>query len=231
FSSFESASHRYLNYAGLRELIIEESAYSTAALKQLILPSKGLTSISLHHKRGPLPFEERKLCAVLSHAAETLKELILWWTNHPTERDYGFDLTQFTALRLLRIEPGLLLGPYKSVQTYTSAESPDLPQLIRSRLPPNLKVLLLESLTAPERVHPQVEQTIFGRDLEFMRCLLERRDLVAPRLACLYIFYLDNMVTPKDLYEIADRVGVTMSGVYETHDILVDWDWLDTDKG
>lgn len=127
----------------------------------------------------------------MSLAAGTLKILKLYWTYHPVERDYGFDFSHFTALRLLRIEPGLLLGPHKhkSLETYTTTESPDLAQLIRSRLPPNLKILLLESLTSPYRIHPDLVQAIFDKDLELMRCLLEQRDSVAPKNleACLCI--------------------------------------------
>ncbi|KAL8910661.1 MAG: hypothetical protein Q9171_004077 [Xanthocarpia ochracea] len=231
FSPFETASHRYLNYPGLKKLFIEESTYSTDALKQLIAPSKYLTSINLHHLTGPLPFKERDLCQVLSLAAGTLKVLKLFWTYHPLERDYGFDLSQFTALRLLRIEPGLLLGPHKSLETYTSTESPDLAQLIRSRLPPNLKMLLLESLTLPDRIDPELEQVIFGKDLEFMRCLLEQRDSIAPRLTYLLMYYLNNMVPPKDLYKLADRVGMRFCGLYDLDDLDPDWDWLDKDEG
>ncbi|KAL8919509.1 MAG: hypothetical protein Q9172_004947 [Xanthocarpia lactea] len=231
FSPFETASHRYLNYPGLKRLFIEQSTYSTDALKQLIAPSKCLTSINLHHLSGPLPFKERDLCPVLSLAAGTLKVLKLFWTYHPLERDYGFDLSQFTALRLLRIEPGLLLGPHKSLETYTSTESPDLGQLIRSRLPPNLKLLLLESLTIPDGVDFGPEQVILSRDLEFMRCLLEQRDSVAPKLTFLMMYYLNNMVPPKDLYKIASRVGLRFCGLYESDDLDVDWDWLDKDEG
>ncbi len=209
----------------------QQSTYSTDALKQLIAPSKCLTSINLHHLRGPLPFKERDLCPVLSLAAGTLKVLKLFWTYHPLERDYGFDLSQFTALRLLRIEPGLLLGPHKSLETYTSTESPDLAQLIRSRLPPNLKILLRESLTMPDHVDPGLEQVILGRDLEFMRCLMEKRDSVAPKLTSLVVFYLNNMVPPKDLYELANRVGLRFCGLYDSDDLDVDWDWLDKDEG
>ncbi|KAL8923168.1 MAG: hypothetical protein Q9208_004731 [Pyrenodesmia sp. 3 TL-2023] len=185
----------------LKELFIEQSEYSTAALKRLISPSECLTSIILHHLRGPLPFEEQDLCAVLSHAAATLKLLKLFWTYRPVERDYGFNLSQFTALRPLRIEPGLLLRPHNSLETYTSTESPDLAQLIRSRLPPNLKILLLESLTTSERLERERErereQVIFRKDLEFMRCLLENRGIIAPKLTCLFMYYLNNMVEPE----------------------------------
>lgn len=116
------------------------------------------------------------------------------------------------------------------METYTSAESPDLPQLIRSRLPPNLKVLLLESVTAPARIVPDMEQVILGKDLEFMRCLLEQRDSVAPKLTRLFMYYYENMVTPNDLFELANRVGIYYAGLYGSDEVEPDWDWLDKDE-
>lgn len=85
-------------------------------------------------------------------------------------------------------------------------------------------------MTTPERVDPELEQVIFDKDLEFMRCLLEQRELVAPKLTHLFMYYLNNMVEPEDLYEVADRVGVKMSGLYESDDTNVDWDWLDKNE-
>ncbi|KAL8894630.1 MAG: hypothetical protein Q9207_008451 [Kuettlingeria erythrocarpa] len=232
FSAFETASHRYLNYTGLTKLFIEQSTYSIAALKQLIAPSRSLTYINLHHLRGPVPFEERDLCSALSPTAGTLKVLKLWWTQHPAERDYGFDLSRFTALRLLRIEPGLLLGPHqrKGVRTYTSPESPELQQLIRSRLPPRVKILLLESVTLAKSVDDGLVQVIFDKDLELMRCLLEHREAVAPKLTHLWMYYLENMVNPTDLYALSKRVGVRFCGLYESDDFDIDEAWLDKDE-
>ena len=43
---------------------------------------------------------------------------------------------------------------------------PDLAALIRQRLPPNLEVLLVESLTLPVPAIAGVEQVIARRDME-----------------------------------------------------------------
>ncbi|KAI4184142.1 MAG: hypothetical protein LQ346_006159, partial [Caloplaca aetnensis] len=225
FSAFETASHRYLNYTGLTKLFIQ-------ALKQLIAPSKYLTVIHLHHLQGPVPFEERDLCSALSHTAGTLKLLELRWTYHPPERDYGFDLSRFTALRMLRIEPGLLLGPHqhKGVPTYISPESPHLPQLIRNRLPPNLKLLLLESLTFPDRVADGPAQVIADKDLELIRCLLKHRDSVAPKLTRLHVFYKENMAGPEDLFEIATRAGMVFGALFESSHSFMHDPWMDSDE-
>ncbi len=133
---------------------------------------------------------------------------------------------------MLRIEPGLLLGPHqpKRVGTYTNPESPDLPQLIRSRLPPRVKILLLESVTSARNVDDGLDQVIFDKDLELMRCLLEHRDAVAPKLTRLWMYYLENMVNPMDLYALAKRVGVRMCGLYESDDFEIDDAWLDQDE-
>ncbi|KAL8660871.1 MAG: hypothetical protein Q9202_006102 [Teloschistes flavicans] len=231
FSDFESANDKSLIHTSLRELNIEDSPCSTKALKRLITPARCLTSIRLSKLRGPFPVSEQELLPILSHTAETLKILKLHWTFHPTVRDYGFDLSTFRAMRLLRIEPGLLLGPHgHNLSTYTSSAHPHLADLIRSRIPPNLKLLFLESVTIPVPPAPDLRQIIFERDREFMRCLLERKAEVAPKLTRLYMYYQENMSGAGELCKIAEAIGVEMSGLYAFEDPNVSWSWLDEDE-
>lgn len=180
-------------------------------------------------------FHESQLLPILSHAAGTLKVLKLRWTDEfDTERQYGFNLSNFKALRLLRIESGLLLGPHRGLETYTTPESPNLAELVRSRLPPNVKQLLLGCTNLPEsRPGHEIERIIYDKDLELMRCLLEQRESVAPKLTRLFMYHLCNMYEPHPthLYDLAERVGVMISERYAYDDLEeVDWKWLDSDE-
>lgn len=210
-------------------MLPQVSLYTPDSLKRLITPSNALTSIILQHPEG-LPFAESELLPILSYAAHTLKILKLNWRCRFRKRTCGYDLTGFKALGLLRIDPCLLLvGGYKGKTTYTSHDQRDLAQLLRSRLPPNLKVLLLDSLTTGISPIPDLDQVIFPKDVELMKCLLEQRGHLVPRLKFLFMYYLDNMVEPKELYELAKKCGVSMSGLYATDDINVSPEWLDED--
>lgn len=45
------------------------------------------------------------------------------------------------------------------------------------------------------------------------------------------MYYLENMMEPEDLYDLADRVGLRFCGLYESDDIDPGWKWLDKDEG
>ena len=184
------------------------------SLNRLIIPSKSLTSISLDHP-GRLPFAAAQLLQILSHTVETLRTLNLIRVHGGYNPCRGLDLTKFRSLRVLRIESSLLLGTYDhDLTTFKTIDHSDLTQLIRSRLPPNLRALILDGLTAQVSPYPGLRQQIFDLDLELMECLLEHKEYLAPDLECLFMYYLENMVEPKTLYDLADKVGVKMTGLY-----------------
>ncbi|KAL8981536.1 MAG: hypothetical protein Q9205_003710 [Flavoplaca limonia] len=195
-------------------------------------PPTALESITLSAFNGP-PIEERMLQPILPHAAPTLETLQLEQRGMYHRRPFTFDLSSFTALRLLRIEPRLLLAPFGNNRgTYSTTANTDLAGLIRRRLPPNLKVLLL-NLTEPFAPRPDIAQVIFPEDIEFMQCLLEQRDAVAPKLKGLFMYYEENLAQTEDLsklYTLAESTHVLMCALNRTGVVDLAWDGFDTDE-
>ncbi|KAL8652299.1 MAG: hypothetical protein Q9210_002757 [Variospora velana] len=206
YTAFESVNKTYFAHPGLKKLWTEDTNHSSESLLRLVKPSKSLTEATFHHWGDP-PFQPRHYLSALLGAAETLKILRLEWrhtrSNHVPGYD-GLDLTSFTALRLLRIQPGTLLGPGgEGVESYTTPDHPDLAELVRSRLPPRLKVLLLESITVPPPA-PGLAQLLFPMDIELITCLIKQRRYVAPKLKSIFMYYLDEMTDPTELNDIID---------------------------
>ena len=112
--------------------------------------------------------------------------------------------------------------------TYTRLDRSDLAQLIHSRLPPKLKVLALEGLTPPEPPGSDLVWPLFPRDVEFMTCLLEQKERLAPSLNYLFMYYLETMENPEELVKLARARGVRMSGLYTTDNLDLDLGWLES---
>ncbi|KAI4174684.1 MAG: hypothetical protein LQ348_006332 [Seirophora lacunosa] len=155
-------------------------------------------------------------------AAETLKILKLDWRHtRPSlvSECGGLDLTGFTALRLLRIQPGTLLGPgEEGFASYTTSDHPDLSEFIRSRLPPRLKVLVLEGLTNLPPP-PGFDQLLCVMDVELIKCLIEQRQHVAPKLKYISMCYIDEIAEPTELYDLAEKHGMSLCGT-NRHDYI-----------
>ncbi|KAI4087341.1 MAG: hypothetical protein LQ344_006835 [Seirophora lacunosa] len=131
----------------------------------------------------------------------------------------GLDLTGFTALRLLRIQPGTLLGPgEEGFASYTTSDHPDLSEFIRSRLPPRLKVLVLEGLTNLPPP-PGFDQLLCVMDVELIKCLIEQRQHVAPKLKYISMCYMDEIAEPTELYDLAEKHGMSLCGT-NRHDYI-----------
>ena len=80
------------------------------------------------------------------------------------------DLTSFSALRLLRIQPFVLLGHGgDGVESYAAGTNPSIAELIRRRLPRGLKMLFLEGLTS-HPPSPELMIPLFPVDQELIRC-------------------------------------------------------------
>ncbi|KAI4112900.1 MAG: hypothetical protein LQ345_006021 [Seirophora villosa] len=171
---------------------------------------------------GNPPYPPRHYLSALSGAAETLKILKLDWRHaRPSlvSECGGLDLTGFIALRLLRIQPSTLLGPgEEGFASYTTSDHPDLSEFIRSRLPPRLKVLVLEGLTNLPPP-PGFDQLLCVRDVELIKCLIEQRQHVAPKLKYISMCYIDEIVEPMELYDLADKHGMSLCGT-NRHDII-----------
>lgn len=69
--------------------------------------------------------------------------------------------------------------------------------------------------------------------MEFLTCLLEQRDTVAPKLKGLFMYHGENMSETeelKKLFALAESMPVRMAGLYRTDPINFVWDWLDSDE-
>lgn len=211
----------------------KDCQYSIPALKSLLTSSNRLQSITLFDN-SRLPVDANQLQPILAHAAPTLKILKLMEPFLPLSRPSPFDLSGFQALRLLHIEPSLLLAPQAEFShTYTSPSHPHLAALIRARLPPNLKVLLLEAVTLPNNDVPDgMQQVVFPRNMELLTCLLKGRDSVAPKLKGLFMYHVENMAVTEELgalYRFAERMPMRFAALYRTDDVDLAWGWLDWD--
>ncbi|KAL9629429.1 MAG: hypothetical protein Q9204_005276 [Flavoplaca sp. TL-2023a] len=168
----------------------------------------------------------------LIHCAATLKNLKLEWVNTRTYRtpNYeGLDLTSFSNLRLLRIKPFVLLGHGgDSVESYAEGTNTSIAELIRSRLPRGLKMLLLEGLTSP-RPNPELRTSLFPKDQELIRCLIEQRESLAPRLKYINLYYLEDMVEPTELYDLATKHSIEIGALSATDNTDPDVRSLDED--
>ncbi|KAL8725232.1 MAG: hypothetical protein Q9166_007488 [cf. Caloplaca sp. 2 TL-2023] len=236
FSAFDEVDQTYFTHKGLKTVWIENSWYSSGALTRLLAASEKLTDLTIHHAGDP-PFIPDQYLPVLSPSAKTLKVLRLEWRHtrscHSPGYD-GLDLTAFTALRLLHIQPGVLLGPGgenggEGVASYATPKHPDLLNLIRSRLPSGLKMLLLESLTVPSPIG-DLKMLLFPMDQELIRCLITQKKKIAPRLRYIFMYYLEEMVEPKELCELADEHGMEICGLFRGDIIDPGWEHLDADS-
>ncbi|KAL8782248.1 MAG: hypothetical protein Q9213_005551 [Squamulea squamosa] len=231
FSNFEFMDKTYFTHTKLSIVWLEDSQYSPDALYRLISPSEKLTKLTIHHWGDP-PFVPSHYLPTLTHAAKTLMILRLQWRHTRlscTPGYEGLDLTGFPALRLLRIQPSVLLGPGgKGVKSYTTSSQPDITGLVRSRLPSGLRIILLESLTIPAPVEG-LKMRLFPDDKEFIKCLIEHKQNLAPRLTHIFMYYLEEMSEPTELYDLADKHGMEICGLFSTDVINPDCEALDSD--
>lgn len=51
-------------------------------------------------------------------------------------------------------------------------------------------------------------------DVELIRCLIERKAEVAPRLKFIFLYYLEEMTEPEGLYDLADKHGMRLNALY-----------------
>ncbi len=218
-----------------RSMTKQDCHYSLPALKNLLTSSTRLQSITLFDN-ARLPVDASQLQPLLAHAAPTLKILKLIEPVTTFPRPIAFDISGFQALRLLHIEPCLLLAPqagFSNTYTYTSPSHPDLAACIRRRLPPNLKILLLEAVTLPHNHVPVgMQQVISPRDMELLNCLVQRRDRVAPKLKGLFMYHGEKMAETEELrqlYAFAERMPLRFAALDRTDDVDFAWEWLDWD--
>ncbi|KAL8893360.1 MAG: hypothetical protein Q9192_005348 [Flavoplaca navasiana] len=227
FSAFENIDKTYLIHTNLQTFDLE----TPEALDRFIFLTQNLTQLRIQHVSDPAYIPSRYL-PTLIHCAAILKNLKLEWANTRTYRTptyEGLDLTSFSTLRLLRIQPYDLLGHGGGgVESYTEGTNTSIADLIRSRLPRGLKMLLLDGLTSP-LPSPELRMFLFPMDQELIRCLIEQRESLAPRLRYINLYYLEEMVEPTELYDLATKHSIEMLALYATENTDPDVRSLDED--
>ncbi|KAI1377621.1 hypothetical protein F4677DRAFT_414992 [Hypoxylon crocopeplum] len=234
FSAFDQADADYFQHSGLKVLFVELCRYTFEALKRLVSPSTELQNVLIGHN-GQLPLSEKSYPALLASAQESLRKLDLTWRWKIPLEDQGMDFTQFPNLHFLRVPPIYLLG-----SAYMDELA--LPDLIRTRFPPNLKMLLLENIVPrsirvmDERgvVFPgypppghTLELTLMPRDYQLIRFLITEKHQVLPQLKYVLMYYMEYMSNPSDLYPLAKENGITLGPLLATDYLNPLLDWLD----
>ncbi|KAL8848566.1 MAG: hypothetical protein Q9221_006399 [Calogaya cf. arnoldii] len=187
------------------------------------------------------PRHMRRLLSIeMPHLSTLLIQHEEWSVADVSEREKRALNRDVVIQPNIKRQPALLLGPHKGFDMYKTSEFLDLIELLRNRLPPNIKQLLLRdgispiSLSEPEsESEDEIERLIYDKDLELMRCLLEHKEYVAPCMTRLYMYFLCNMYEPHPvhLYELAERVGVMLSERYANDNLEeVDFQWLDSNE-
>lgn len=142
------------------------------------------------------------------------------------------DFTKFPNLHFLRVPPIYLLG-----SNYMDGSA--LPDLIRTKFPPNLKMLLLENIV-PRSIRVMnergivfpgypppgytLELTLMPRDYQLIRFLIAEKQHVLPRLKYVLVYYTEFMQDATDLYMLAKENGIALGPLTATNPFL---DWLD----
>ncbi|KAL8670142.1 MAG: hypothetical protein Q9168_005307 [Polycauliona sp. 1 TL-2023] len=233
FSAFESLDEAYFTHTSFNRFDLESSGYTPKALDRFVSSASNMTELNIQHFVEP-PFVPSYYLPILSRFSATLKVLRFMWRAsrlHHTSGQNGLDLTAFSALRLLRIQPSMLLGPSgEGVESYANGSSMGITELVRSRIPPGLKILLLESLTIPPPFRTEnLCMLLFPMDKELITCLIEQKENLVPKLTYIFMLYLEEMVEPQDLYDVADKHGMQLCGLYKRDIIDPRWEKLDED--
>ncbi|KAI1416750.1 hypothetical protein F5Y13DRAFT_152984 [Hypoxylon sp. FL1857] len=234
FSAFSHLDVDYFQHPDLRILFIELCWYTREALRRLMSSMSALQNLQISHN-GQLPFSEKLYPGVMTPAQESLRILDLTWRWKVPLDDQGMDFTRFPNLHFLRVPPVFLLG---------SAYMDDmaLPELIRTRFPPNLKMLLLENIV-PRSIRVMnergvvfpgypppgytLELTLMPRDYQLIRFLITEKQNVLPRLKYVLMYYMEFMQDPSDRYPFVKENGATLGPLLSTDHVNPLLDWLD----
>ncbi|KAL9000539.1 MAG: hypothetical protein Q9169_000832 [Polycauliona sp. 2 TL-2023] len=211
---------------GSLTLTIQDSIYSPEALNRFIVPSPNLTELLIQHFDDP-PYVPHRYLASFMNCVTTLKVLKLEWLvrgRWDTPAYQGLDLRALSALRLLTIHPSVLLGHAgRDLKSYAEGTNLSITELIRGRLPRGLKILLLLGITVPPP-GPELISFLFPMDKEFIRCLVEQKQSLAPRLKYVWMYGSQGMVDPEDLYDLALEHGVEKRKWWRGADEIIESD-------
>ncbi|KAI1386524.1 uncharacterized protein F4822DRAFT_319269 [Hypoxylon trugodes] len=234
FSAFGGLDADYFPHSDLKRLLVDSCWYTYGALAQLLSPTTKLISLLLGHN-AQLPFSERLYPALLGPVRETLRILDLTWRHKIPLGNEGMDFTRFPNLHFLRVPPIYLLGT-----AYT--DNADLEGLIRSRFPPNLKMLLLENIV-PRSIRVMDEQgvvfpgyprpgftlelTLLPHDYHLIRFLTTEKDHVLPLLKYVLMYYMEFLQDPAGIFSLAKDHGIMLSHLSGSDHINHLLEWLD----
>ncbi|KAL7627861.1 hypothetical protein AAE478_002056 [Parahypoxylon ruwenzoriense] len=234
FSAFGRLAADYFQHVDLRGFLIDLCWYDYEALDRFISPTVQLQNVLISHN-DQLPFSEKLYPTLLDRARESLRILDLTWRWKIPLEDQGMDFTGFPNLHFLRVPPVYLLSS-------AYMEDTALEELIRTKFPPNLKMLLLENIV-PRSIRVMnergfvfpgypppgytLELALMPRDYQLIRFLITEKHNVLPRLKYVLMYYMEIMHDPLDLYPLAKENGITLSPLYATDYLTPLLDWLD----
>ncbi|KAF5564850.1 hypothetical protein FNAPI_1928 [Fusarium napiforme] len=225
-------SVRPLPFENLDSFYLHAGDYSYEVLKKFLKNAKSLRHLEFHHpfyvaaRSDPPDFSQ-----LLQPCKNSLQILELWWDcmdrlcfNNP-----GMKFADFTALQYLAIPPRALFGPYWYEKDL------DFLQMLKDHIPPNLKVLFLQEI-GPCWSHEELDEEIdedcdpeailLPNDYKLIKALLTNKELF-PSLR--YIAWTSEIDTipPKDLVDMAGKLGMAIELVVNRLELPPDVKWLD----
>ncbi|KAF4945736.1 hypothetical protein FSARC_14370 [Fusarium sarcochroum] len=218
-TAFKDASVDMFPFEHLTELLIEVSRLNIETLRKILLPAKALQTFR-YHQEVQLNFTLQEFRDLLYKFKDTLKVLKLPWRRIHEGETTGMDLSDFTALKLLIIDPRLLFGPWDVI--------PDVYGHIRKRMPPNVKLLVLDELRLPYHGNGgDTDALVHETNIKLLQTIVEHKWNLVPQLRCLLYYDAGNLKLPKGLKEQADAQKITMWAEDVDYDPDPTSEWLD----
>jgi hypothetical protein len=227
---FANVGVQSLPYDNLRTFRLSASKYPSAALGKFLKNAIKLKKFEFHHNtHAPLidtvPPNFSDLLQPCQNKLEIL--LLLWYCYCPlTFQGPGMAFGNFTAIRYLAIPPRALFGPYMWTKGINWL------QMVRERIPPNIKILFFQELeiwpVEDEEKEEFVEDyesddgeplfKLSPSDYAMIRTLLENTALL-PKLKWIVWTAEVDITEQNDLCNLTTEVGVEIMGVGGIHDI------------
>ncbi|KAM0549159.1 hypothetical protein ACHAPJ_009614, partial [Fusarium lateritium] len=217
-TAFQDASVGMFPFEHLTELLIEVSRLNIETLRKMLLPAKALQNFR-YHQEIRLAFTLKEFRDLLFKFKDTLKVLKLPW-RRTHQHETGMELSDFAALKLLAVDPKVLLGRWDDV--------PDIYEYIRKRMPPNVKLLFLNDLRLPYYGNGgDADVRVHEANIKLLQAIVDNKWNLVPQLRCLNFYDAGNLKLPEGLEEQADAQKITMWAEEADFDPNPTSEWLD----
>ncbi|TDZ32645.1 hypothetical protein C8035_v011036 [Colletotrichum spinosum] len=210
-------------FEALRELHVEVCSFNVAALGKLLVRARSLQYFRFHHEVR-LPCTPEEFSSLLLASRESLKVLKLPWRNirtEPASTSTGMDFSRFAAMRQLLVNPSHLLGEY--------TVGSDFQYLIRQKMPPNVKVVMLDGVAPRGRPPPGFCHVLGEASRELIRSLMQETSGSLKKLRMLHYYHYRDIFKPLDLHRLAKEQNVRLFPILYHEELIYPFDWLDSD--